>query len=60
MKSKIQKVKLIVSDLDGTLLQNGAQALEERAMIAIRKLQKRGILFAAASGRQYPKNLFFL
>ena len=36
MKSKIQKVKLIVSDLDGTLLQNGAQALEERAMIAIR------------------------
>ena len=37
MKSKIQKVKLIVSDLDGTLLQNGAQALEERAMIAIRK-----------------------
>lgn len=54
MKSKIQKVKLIVSDLDGTLLQNGAQALEERAMIAIRKLQKRGILFAASSGRQYP------
>ena len=54
MKSKIQKVKLIVSDLDGTLVQNGAQALEERAMIAIRKLQKRGILFAAASGRQYP------
>ena len=37
MKSKIQKVKLIVSDLDGTLLQNGAQALEERAIHTLRQ-----------------------
>lgn len=54
------EIKLIVSDLDGTLLQNGAQALNQRAIADIEKLQKRGIIFAAASGRQYPnlKRLF--
>lgn len=52
-------IKLIVSDLDGTLLQNGAQALTEEAKKVISALQKKGVLFAAASGRQYP-NLYRL
>lgn len=47
-------IKLIASDLDGTLLQNGAQALTPRAVPLIRRLAACGIVFAAASGRQYP------
>ncbi len=47
-------VKLIASDLDGTLLQNGAQMLTEEAKQVIAAVQETGILFVAASGRQYP------
>ena len=47
-------IKLIASDLDGTLLQNGAQVLTEEAKRVIANVQKAGILFVAASGRQYP------
>jgi len=47
-------IKLIASDLDGTLLQNGAQELTEEAKDLIGEWQKRGVLFTAASGRQYP------
>ena len=48
-------IKLIASDLDGTLLQNGAQSLPEGVIPFIEKLAtEHGILFVAASGRQYP------
>lgn len=48
-------IKLIASDLDGTLLQNGAQSLPEGVIPFIEKITKEhGILFVAASGRQYP------
>lgn len=50
-------MKLIASDLDGTLLQNGSQALTPRAVPLILRLTERGILFTAASGRQYPNLL---
>lgn len=46
-------IKLIASDLDGTLLLNGAQQLPEKLFPLIKKLNQMGILFAAASGRQY-------
>lgn len=46
-------IKLIASDLDGTLLQNGAQELTPRAVQLIHRLTQAGIRFAAASGRQY-------
>lgn len=52
-------IKLIASDLDGTLLQNGAQSITETALDLIKKLSARGIIFVAASGRQYP-NLYRL
>lgn len=45
--------KLIASDLDGTLLQNGAQELNPVVYDQIRILKEHGIHFAAASGRQY-------
>lgn len=57
---KSKMIKLIASDLDGTLLQGGKQDLNEEAFDIIKELQKRGIYFVAASGRQYPnlKKLF--
>lgn len=47
-------VKLIASDLDGTLLLNGAREISAEAIDYIKKLSKYGVVFAAASGRQYP------
>ena len=46
-------IKLIASDLDGTLLQNEAQELTPRAIELIRALTQKGVHFVAASGRQY-------
>jgi len=47
-------IKLIASDLDGTLLQNGAQSLPPEVIPFIELLAtKYNILFVAASGRQY-------
>lgn len=53
-------IKLIASDLDGTLLLNGAQQLNPEIYDLILELKERGIHFAAASGRQIAslKNLF--
>jgi len=49
----MKHIKLIASDLDGTLLLNGANTVDDRTMELIRRLTRRGVLFAAASGRQY-------
>ena len=46
-------IKLIASDLDGTLLQNGTKVLQPEIFPIIRQLKEKGILFVAASGRQY-------
>ncbi|MCD7868695.1 MAG: HAD family hydrolase [Clostridiales bacterium] len=46
-------IKLVASDLDGTLLQNGVQSISEEMFHQIRELKLMGILFVAASGRQY-------
>lgn len=53
-------IKLIASDIDGTLLQNGETAISERFFIQARRLRNQGIALCAASGRQYSslKNLF--
>lgn len=48
------KIRLVVSDLDGTLLLNGSQRLPQETCGQIRRLLDQGIHFAAASGRQYP------
>ena len=50
----IRMIQLIASDLDGTLLLNGSQELEDGIFPVIQELTKRNILFVAASGRQYP------
>ena len=43
-------IKLVASDLDGTLLLNKAQSLPEEIFPLIRQLQEMGIIFVAASG----------
>ena len=46
-------IKLIASDLDGTLLQNGKTAVSSQMLKMIPLLKDRGIIFCAASGRSY-------
>lgn len=46
-------IKLIASDLDGTLLHNGAQELSPYTIDLIHRITQKGIRFIAASGRQY-------
>lgn len=47
-------IRLITSDIDGTLLQQKRSALSQEQMDLIRECVRMGIRFAAASGRQYP------
>lgn len=46
-------VKMIASDIDGTLLKHGRKELPPRLFSLIRRLREQGIIFCAASGRQY-------
>ena len=46
-------IKLICSDIDGTLLQYSKKELESEIFEQIRELHRRDILFCPASGRQY-------
>lgn len=46
-------IKLIASDLDGTLLHGGEQSLSPRVLDLVHRLTERGVRFIAASGRQY-------
>lgn len=59
-KEDLTMIKLIASDLDGTLLLHGAQTLNPEIFDLIQKLQEKGILFVSASGRQIAsqRNLF--
>ena len=51
---RVGMIKVIVSDLDGTLLPKGCQQLEPEMITLIKELiNKYHILFVAASGRQY-------
>ena len=53
-------IKLIASDLDGTLLYQRNNSVSEEMFDMIREMKERGIIFAAATGRQYHnlKKLF--
>ncbi len=46
-------IRMIASDMDGTLLRDGAQELSPRMFRILERLCRRDILFTAASGRQY-------
>ena len=47
-------IKLITSDIDGTLVEDGAHDINPELLEVILKLRDKGIQFAAASGRQWP------
>lgn len=53
-------IRLIASDVDGTLIKDSTPDLYPEMVEAIRRLKEKGILFCAASGRQYEslKNVF--
>lgn len=53
-------IKLVASDLDGTLLYGRDNSVSEEMFELIREMKRRGIMFVAASGRQYHnlKKLF--
>ncbi len=46
-------IKLVASDIDGTLLPEGTAQINPEIFKVIEELKKRDILFAAASGRHY-------
>lgn len=49
----LEQIKLIVSDLDGTLLNNKKQP-DSKIKKNIQKLKEKGIIFTVASGRNMP------
>lgn len=53
-------IKFIASDLDGTILQNGAQEIDGETVRVLNDITMQGVLFAPASGRQITslKRLF--
>ena len=53
-------IRLIASDMDGTILRNDAQSMPPRMFSILEELKERGILFVAASGRQYANLLRLL
>lgn len=53
----MEKIKLIISDMDGTMLLPKKQQLEPETLDLIGRLLDRGYRFVAASGRQYA-NLY--
>lgn len=46
-------IKLIVSDIDGTLLEDGGHEINPELLEVILKLRAKGMQFAAATGRQW-------
>ena len=46
-------IKLVVTDIDGTLLPEGTDHLNPELFEVIRALKENGIQFAVGSGRQY-------
>ena len=53
-------IKLIISDIDGTLVPDGTNQINQEIYDVIMQLKDRGVQFVAASGRQYVsiKKLF--
>lgn len=47
-------IKLICSDIDGTLLPEGTAEINPEIFAVIRKLKEKDIIFAAASGDPIP------
>ena len=53
-------IKLIATDIDGTLLKDGTLMLDPEYMTIIEKLIAKGIRFVACSGRQFILSLIHI
>ena len=51
-------IKLIATDVDGTLVKDGTMTINPEYMTVIRKLTEMGITFVVCSGRQYDSGVF--
>ena len=51
-------IRLVVTDLDGTLLNSGKQ-VSRRTLDAVRALKQKGIFFTICSGRVYPMTEYY-
>ena len=53
-------IKLIASDVDGTLIKDSTPDMYPEMVEAIKRLKEHGVLFCATSGRQYQslRNVF--
>lgn len=51
--SVLQKIKLVCSDVDGTLVEEGKGGLNQEYYSEIKRLKEKGINFAVVSGRSY-------
>lgn len=49
----LNKIKLVCSDVDGTLVEEGKGSLNPEYYDEIRRLKEKGIMFAVVSGRSY-------
>lgn len=47
-------IKLIATDIDGTLVRDGSADINPEIFDVVMKLKEKGVVFVAASGRQYP------
>ena len=52
-KEMLKKIKLVCSDVDGTLVEEGKGGLNPEYYDEIRRLKEKGIMFAVVSGRSY-------
>ena len=46
-------IRLVASDVDGTLLRREGDTIDPAVFVQIRRLMGAGVAFCAASGRQY-------
>ena len=46
-------IKLIASDIDGTLVPDGTHEIDVRMYDVIKRLKEHGIIYVGASGRQF-------
>ena len=52
-REMLSKIKLVCSDVDGTLVEEGKAGLNPEYFDEIRRLKEKGIMFAVVSGRSY-------
>lgn len=53
LKDALSDIKMVVTDIDGTLMEEGQSNLPAEYFAEIERLEKKGVLFVPATGRSY-------